>query len=105
MRARLLPGVICHIGRAPRDSGGRSVVDMPTPDLLVTGDLATALPDFGDPNAIGTAAIVGGFLGAAVARLRGYTWEEAERIAFRFGYVATGLSIALYLSLLIADLY
>lgn len=73
--------------------------------MFVFGELASALPDPGDPNSIGLAAVVGGFLGAGLARLAGYSWETSERVAFRFAFVATGFALTAYLFGLSTGLY
>ncbi len=73
--------------------------------MVPTGEFAGALPDLGDPNSIGIAAVIDGFVGAGLARLLGASWEEAERAAFRFAFVATGFAFGAYLFALVTDLY
>jgi hypothetical protein len=73
--------------------------------VLSALELAAALPDPGDPAFPTIMAVFGGFLAIVRVRLRGGSWKDAEREAFRWGFYATGLGILVYLFGLISGLY
>lgn len=68
-------------------------------------DVAASLPDFGEPAIIPLAAVLGAFLGAAVARARRYPREDVKRLAEDGGFTLTGLALLVYLFGVITNLY
>jgi len=67
--------------------------------------LAGALPDPGSPSVIPLAAVLGGFVGAAWARVRRRPREEVRRWAEDTAFALTGMAAVAYLTGLASGLY
>lgn len=64
-----------------------------------------ALPDPSSPTVVPIAAVLGGFVGASLARLRGESIEQRRGFAEIGAYWATALSFLLYLTFQLIDVH
>lgn len=66
---------------------------------------AAELPDPGGPDLPAILATFFAFAWAAVALARGGSWKDAERAAFKAGFIGTGVGVGIYLLGLITGVY
>jgi hypothetical protein len=66
---------------------------------------AAALPNLGDPGLPALAATFLAFIGGAVERALGGSWDQVQAAAFKAGFIGTGLGIAVYFFGLVSGLY
>lgn len=67
--------------------------------------LATTIPSPADPGFASVLAVFAAFAGGAFELARNRSWANVQLRAFQFGFVATGIGIALYAFGLISGAY
>lgn len=101
---------------ADRPGGAlRSVMSGESPVVAVTVvaaifgyaavQIATTMPSPADPGFASVLAVFAAFAGGALELARSRSWANVQLRAFQFGFVATGIGIALYAFGLISSAY